>query len=51
MQGARPHIAALDGLRGIAAWLVVLSHTNNLLPQPLLVLSGAGAAGVMIFFG
>lgn len=50
MQGARQHIAALDGLRGIAAWLVVLSHTNNLLPQPLTVFSGAGAAGVMVFF-
>ncbi|WP_377299562.1 acyltransferase family protein [Rhizobium sp. SGZ-381] len=48
MSGAR--IAALDGLRGMAALTVLLSHLSNLtqLVQPLG--NGAGQLGVMLFF-
>jgi len=46
----RDHIPALDGLRGIAAWLVVLAHTNQALASPMISLADGGQSGVMIFF-
>jgi len=39
----------LEGLRGIAAFVVVLSHTSKKVP-PLLDWSGAGKIGVWLFF-
>lgn len=45
-------IDALDGLRGFAALIVVLSHTSNsgLYVLPFLDLRGIGKAGVFLFF-
>jgi peptidoglycan/LPS O-acetylase OafA/YrhL len=48
---AEPRIPALDGLRGLAAWIVVLSHVSNttgLLDRLFGV--GGGQLGVMLFF-
>lgn len=46
------HYAALDGLRGIAAVIVVLSHASNaqMYLLPGLNLSGTGRMGVWLFF-
>lgn len=43
---------ALDGLRGFAALIVVLSHTSNLgmFVMPFLDLRGIGKSGVFLFF-
>ncbi|MCY1298635.1 hypothetical protein D9M70_481290 [compost metagenome] len=45
-------IDALDGLRGLAALIVVLSHTSNLSMFffPLLDFRGIGKSGVYLFF-
>jgi peptidoglycan/LPS O-acetylase OafA/YrhL len=44
------HVAALDGLRGFAVLIVILSHLSNFgwLPQP--GLAGTGKSGVYLFF-
>jgi peptidoglycan/LPS O-acetylase OafA/YrhL len=46
------HIDSLDGLRGFAALIVVLSHTSNsdMFFVPLLDLRGIGKSGVFLFF-
>jgi len=50
--GARLQLDALDGLRGIAVLLVVLSHLSNgwLYLAPGLDFSGSGKYGVYLFF-
>jgi len=47
---ARAHLAALDGLRGLAVLVVLASHysSGGLLPQP--GLHGVGKSGVYLFF-
>lgn len=57
MRQAERRIAELDGLRGVAVALVVLSHVQSLLPggrwPPLLApldVIASGALGVLIFF-
>jgi peptidoglycan/LPS O-acetylase OafA/YrhL len=46
------HIDSLDGLRGFAALIVVLSHTSNsgMFFAPWLDLRGVGKSGVFLFF-
>jgi peptidoglycan/LPS O-acetylase OafA/YrhL len=48
----KDHFYALDGLRGLAVLLVLLSHSSNagLFFQPYLNFSGAGKMGVYLFF-
>lgn len=49
----KEHIVALDGLRGVAALIVVLSHFTGLLKGAIFggyLGAGAGQIGVMIFF-
>ena len=51
---APPQLAALTGLRGIAAWLVVLYHVRlslvALLPAPVIAALGKGYLAVDVFF-
>lgn len=46
------HIDSLDGLRGLAALIVIFSHTSNagLFLFPGLNMSGTGKSGVYLFF-
>lgn len=46
------HIRALDGIRGFAVLLVMMSHASleGLNPAPGIVLMAAGKGGVMLFF-
>ena len=48
----RDHLDALDGLRGLAVWIVLLSHLSNygVLELPGIGLSGIGKSGVYLFF-
>lgn len=49
-----PHLAALTGLRGLAAWLVVLFHTRRSvvewMPETALAIIGKGYLAVDLFF-
>jgi peptidoglycan/LPS O-acetylase OafA/YrhL len=47
---SRQHISSLDGLRGIAAGTVVVSHLSNLTGTLAPLGYGAGQVGVMLFF-
>lgn len=46
------YISALDGIRGIAVLIVILSHSSNagFISTPYLDFSGFGQYGVMLFF-
>jgi peptidoglycan/LPS O-acetylase OafA/YrhL len=51
MGDRRPHLPALDGLRGMAAYMVVVSHVSNVTGLwGNLLGNGGGQVGVMIFF-
>lgn len=47
---AKPEIAALNGLRGLAAITVFVSHAGNAGIIPQFLGRGAGHMGVMLFF-
>ena len=46
-----PRIAALDGLRGLAALIVLISHLANAGHLPSVLGNGFGQTGVLLFFG
>ncbi len=46
-----PHLIALDGLRGFAALLVIVSHSANHSFLPKIFGDGLGKMGVILFFG
>lgn len=54
MSGKRGHLDALTGIRGIAAWLVVLYHTRNALsgiwPADVIAVFARGYLAVDLFF-
>lgn len=54
MNGKRDHLDALTGIRGIAAWLVVVYHSRHslsaILPSGLMVVLDKGYLAVDLFF-
>jgi len=48
--GAKSHFAQLDGLRGVAAMVVVVSHSANAGFLPEIFGSGLGKMGVVLFY-
>ena len=46
---ANAHIKSLDGLRGLAALIVLCAHLGNELKMPYIT-GGAGQIGLMLFF-
>ncbi|WP_338243749.1 acyltransferase family protein [Aurantiacibacter hainanensis] len=51
MDHEKSHLTALDGLRGFAALLVVISHSANHGLLPPILGNGLGKMGVIVFFG